>query len=382
MKPALFLAAILFFSLLLHFERLVVPARLIFDEVYYVPAARAMLAGKADPNWVHPPLAKALIAASIRLFGDSPIGWRLASVACALPAAAFFFLLARDLFGGGEGGTDAAVLASLLYLMDGITYVQSRIATLDMPMTGFLIPSIYFFRKKRYVLSSLFLGLSASCKWGSLLALPLYALFLPYKSGFRKWGRAAAEILAPCFAVYFLLFTFMSAGIGHYSVNFFLKNYEMLKFHLRPTMVHPYKAQWWKWLLLIRPIWYAYAGAANRMRGVVCLPNPLLWWPALIASLMLVFRLKDDAARFIAAAVLFFTVPWAISIKGGFMYYLLPASPLMILALVYWVRKTPLSLALAFCGTLAGFVLFFPFYAYLSVPDAYFHHMFWLRSWI
>jgi 4-amino-4-deoxy-L-arabinose transferase-like glycosyltransferase len=45
-----------------------------FDEVHYVPAARQMLeSGIADPvlNLMHPPLAKQLMALSIRTFGDN-----------------------------------------------------------------------------------------------------------------------------------------------------------------------------------------------------------------------------------------------------------------------------------------------------------------------
>ncbi|MEM1945263.1 MAG: hypothetical protein QXX57_05955, partial [Nitrososphaerota archaeon] len=47
----------------------------IFDEYYYVPAARKLLAGVAVNN-EHPPLSKLLIALGIRLLGDNPMGWR------------------------------------------------------------------------------------------------------------------------------------------------------------------------------------------------------------------------------------------------------------------------------------------------------------------
>jgi len=69
-----------------HFALLVgvtTPEKFHFDEVHYVPAARQML----DPvmpaprlNPMHPPLAKQLMALSIRTFGDVPLGWRYRSV--------------------------------------------------------------------------------------------------------------------------------------------------------------------------------------------------------------------------------------------------------------------------------------------------------------
>jgi dolichyl-phosphate-mannose-protein mannosyltransferase len=55
------------------------PDHLYFDEVHYVPAARQMLEPVMSTpllNPMHPPLAKQLIAVSIRIFGDNPLGWR------------------------------------------------------------------------------------------------------------------------------------------------------------------------------------------------------------------------------------------------------------------------------------------------------------------
>src|ERR1700760_1743593 len=65
---------------------------LIFDEVYYVNAARvidhirpphgATYAGAPlgdDPNAEHPQGVKLVIAAAIELFGDGPFAWRIGS---------------------------------------------------------------------------------------------------------------------------------------------------------------------------------------------------------------------------------------------------------------------------------------------------------------
>src|SRR5437764_8486641 len=69
---------------------------LVFDEAYYVNAAR-VIAGVApppadnysnaalgdDPNSEHPQLVKLMIAGSIELFGDCPWAWRLPSLVLA-----------------------------------------------------------------------------------------------------------------------------------------------------------------------------------------------------------------------------------------------------------------------------------------------------------
>jgi dolichyl-phosphate-mannose-protein mannosyltransferase len=59
------------------------PEKFYFDEAHYVPAARAMLEPVLPSlllNPMHPPLAKELMAVSIRVFGDVPLGWRYPSV--------------------------------------------------------------------------------------------------------------------------------------------------------------------------------------------------------------------------------------------------------------------------------------------------------------
>src|SRR5712671_939263 len=59
------------------------PEKFYFDEVHYEPAARQMLAPVMPApmlNPMHRPLAKQLMALSIRTFGDVPLGWRYPSV--------------------------------------------------------------------------------------------------------------------------------------------------------------------------------------------------------------------------------------------------------------------------------------------------------------
>jgi 4-amino-4-deoxy-L-arabinose transferase-like glycosyltransferase len=81
---------------------------LIFDEAYYVDAARVIdrirppaglqyhdaPLGK-DPNAEHPQLAKLAIAAGIELFGDGPAGWRFGSVLFGLIAIVAMYALVR-----------------------------------------------------------------------------------------------------------------------------------------------------------------------------------------------------------------------------------------------------------------------------------------------
>src|SRR5450755_86457 len=81
---------------------------LIFDEAYYVNAARVIAsipppAGQhyvgappgEDPNSEHPQLAKLEIAGAIELFGDGPFAWRIGSIVLGSLAILGIFALAR-----------------------------------------------------------------------------------------------------------------------------------------------------------------------------------------------------------------------------------------------------------------------------------------------
>ena len=72
---------------------------LIFDEKYYVNAARIMLGHHlpadatyadsppgSDPNSEHPPLGTLMIAGTMKLFGDNPWGWRTSAVVLGIVA--------------------------------------------------------------------------------------------------------------------------------------------------------------------------------------------------------------------------------------------------------------------------------------------------------
>lgn len=104
------------------------PDRIIFDETYYVGDANDYLAqGVEDGFAVHPPLGKWLIAAGIRLFGDTAFGWRIsAAVAGTLLVLLVYLIGVRLLRWRG-----AAALAAILAATDGLLFVQSRISMLD-----------------------------------------------------------------------------------------------------------------------------------------------------------------------------------------------------------------------------------------------------------
>ena len=96
------IAAVIF--IVAHFALLVgitTPEKFYFDEVHYVPAARQMLEPVMPSpmlNPMHPPLAKQMIALSIRTFGDVPLGWRYPGVLFGSLAIVAMYLCGLALF--------------------------------------------------------------------------------------------------------------------------------------------------------------------------------------------------------------------------------------------------------------------------------------------
>lgn len=150
---------------------------LIFDESYYVNAARIILGipvgadepytGEQpglDPNTEHPPLAKVLIAGSMYMLGDNGLGWRLPSVIFGtLSIPALFGIVRR-----GGGTAKLAFLATFVYSFDNLTFVHSRIATLDVFMVTFILFGIYAYLCEKPTLAGLALVAATLCKIGGL----------------------------------------------------------------------------------------------------------------------------------------------------------------------------------------------------------------------
>lgn len=194
---------------------------LIFDEKYYVNAARVILgippgqgvyqerAFGLDPNTEHPPLAKLVVAGSMLLLGDNPFGWRIPSVLLGTASLLLLYGIARRL------GADAytGLLAASLLAFDNLAFVHSRIFTLDIFQLAFMLLGLYWYLGGRATLAGVGFALAALCKIGGvfgLLALAGYeALRLlrgeqPWPVG---WGPAAWRLtrMGITFGLAFLL---------------------------------------------------------------------------------------------------------------------------------------------------------------------------------
>lgn len=146
---------------LIRLQNLAYPNKLIFDETYYAKDAWSLLHFGYERNWpdtandqivagntnvwqdtaefvVHPPLGKWLIALGEWMFGMNSFGWRF--MPCVFGALLIFatIRLARRL----SRSTLIGGLAGLLLTLDGLAFVMSRTALLDIFQAVFLVAAV------------------------------------------------------------------------------------------------------------------------------------------------------------------------------------------------------------------------------------------------
>jgi dolichyl-phosphate-mannose--protein O-mannosyl transferase len=158
---------------------------LIFDEAYYVNAARVIAgirppAGShydqsplgTDPNAEHPQGAKLLMAAAIELFGDGPFAWRIGSVIFGSLAILAMYALVR----AAGGGRWTAVGAAGLMAADNLMIVSGRIGTLDVYALAPMLFGAACYVRGRLVAAMLMLALADCMKEVAPYALVVLGL--------------------------------------------------------------------------------------------------------------------------------------------------------------------------------------------------------------
>jgi dolichyl-phosphate-mannose-protein mannosyltransferase len=414
------IAVVIFFAA--HFALLVgvtTPDKFYFDEVHYVPAARQMLEpAPSTPllNPMHPPLAKQLIALSIRSFGDNPLGWRYPGVLFGSLAIVAMYLCGLALF-GAQG---PAVASALLAFFNQMVFVQSRIAMLDIFALAFGLFAIasfmHGFRKPRpqlwFGLTGLACGLAMACKWSGLFVLATCVVIVAVIRLMQGWRTQFADgnaddwyqpdlwpdfrytHFALCFvlipaAVYLAAFV----PLDGWSLSDLMEAQRRIFGDNTTTAIagHTYMSAWPSWPFLLRPVWYLFDKIGeDRIAAIVLLGNPLVLWPALPA---LAVCLRDWVVTRRADAFLilsFYAGPhlaWALLPRTlGFLYYYLPSATFASLALVYLLRRgnSPRWLLWAYVAVaFAGFAAMLPISAaFVGTSMETFNRLMIFQNWI
>jgi dolichyl-phosphate-mannose-protein mannosyltransferase len=398
--------------------------KIYFDETWYVPTARQWLATGEMLHPEHPPLAKMLIAAGVKLFGDDPLGWRVMSLLFGALTVTGVWLWTLAL----TEDVALSLFSAAITLLDGVVFVQSRIAMLDIFLICFCVFALAAFTKAEkngaliwHVVCGLCLGLAGACKWsGWFLAFGLVGLKLAIAL-LRVWrvrfedarasdfysagdpaigvlGGLAAYVVAP-FVAYFLCYAPQLVR-AHSLYEFVVTHKNMIAIMTGKSADHPYKSLWWTWPALLRPVWYLFdappkeAGGwteTARAAAVVGLPNPFVLFAGEAAILWTLYEGVARRARGpLIVAIAFFAqwLPWAVNPKGlEFYYYFYPSiiclGPALALALAELGRPWRDALAWGALAVALGlFVFFLPVLASgIGVGPAGLDARAWLSGW-
>ncbi|MGO9740785.1 MAG: phospholipid carrier-dependent glycosyltransferase [Roseiarcus sp.] len=385
------------------------PAKIYFDETWYVPAARAWLATGENLHPEHPPLAKMLIGIGMALFGDDPFGWRAMSALFGAITVVATYLWALALF----EDIGIALWTAAITALDQIVYVQARIAMLDIFMFAFATFGLALFTyalktpsrgraRAAFIAMGLSFGLAAACKfsgWFTLLGLaPLCVIVYAAKArgegrdfgapqAFTPLSAALGFVVAPAIG-YFA--AYLPQAIRHGSLYFLVDSQrEMFHIMLGVSPTHPYSSLWYSWPLLLRPVWYLFDvvdGSSkdwsddNPAAAIVALANPLVVYAgefALIGALWRGLMRLELTGAIVAVAFFAQWLPWIVNPKGlEFNYYFFPSiltlGPALALLLFRPRRVAGDTLAAVLLAAAAAvFVFFLPALAadFTVTPD-------------
>ncbi len=195
--PARVTLLILLAALVLRALWLNVPGRgLIFDESFYVNAARVILGWPVsahyidspaglDPNTEHPPLGKLLMVASMAVFGDNGMGWRLPSLIAGMVALIVVYKIVQT--------TDRSpwlpVVVLGLVSLDNLSFVHGRIGTLDMMVLAPMLVASWLALRRRWLLAGLAMGIALLVKLTALYGIGAIVLYVLLSEGPDWWRR-------------------------------------------------------------------------------------------------------------------------------------------------------------------------------------------------
>jgi dolichyl-phosphate-mannose--protein O-mannosyl transferase len=314
---------------LFRLPRLGTPPEEYFDEVYHAKTALQYLTGEAPVEWVHPPMAKLLIAVGVSLFGYQPWAWRLAPAIAGILLAPVFFFLARRVLATER----AACFATVLLLADGVYLVQSRIAMTNIFAVLFQVAAAVFVVRAvlaerlaawTFLAGGVCLGLAVSTRWTSLWAWGFLLLVFVVVRGRRALRLREAGLLVTSFvAIPLVLYVLSFAPLriikpdwtpGHDLPKLWQLQKDVWKYHATLDAQHPYFSKWYTWPWLYCPTWYHFKDSGQEdgtITGIVALGNPALWWasvPVTLWGLLTGLRVRRAGAATAGGAFLVATV--------------------------------------------------------------------------
>jgi dolichyl-phosphate-mannose-protein mannosyltransferase len=412
-RPIVAIVAVGAIAGVVRFTHLGYPQQRVFDEYYYSKSACIFLGysnERCDINsgderywrrerndtgaWVHPPLGKWMIAVGELAFGTDSFGWRVSAAATGTATVIALAVIVQLLFASPIW----TFTGGLLLAVEGLHFVQSRTAMLDVFVTFWIVLAFLFllldrrwierrqpepappqdaaenstpgrvvaplWRPWRFA-AGVALGAGIATKWSALTAIAavivlafIWEVSRRRRAGVRRpfaraipaegFGLVLALLVAPgvvyvityagWFAYYGLdLEAWLELQGAIYSYHRDLRTID----EATGEPVHGYLSQAWKWLLLWRPVFY-YADYGDGFRQVIYANgNPAIFWGSIVAIPYVAYswwRKQDWRAGFVFVSIAILYLPWLLVPRPQFLFYATPLTPFLVLACVYALR--------------------------------------------
>jgi predicted membrane-bound dolichyl-phosphate-mannose-protein mannosyltransferase len=343
----------------------------IFDESTYIDAARGLISKIIYLNFEHPPLGKFIISCGITIFGDTPFGWRIASVIFSVAASIIVYLIAKRMF----GGFFIPITSSILLLVETYWFVSSRLAMLDIFLATFSLAAIlflwHFFKEGKnyqFILSALFIGLAGAIKLnGFFLIIPLIIIIIYLKRKKVLIAIALAIIILTYLASYMPLYLNNSSAPGVLTIHQKMLEFQFSSRDKGMENIKENPISWFRSLPLTS-IRTSYDNNGNILYRFFYTGNIIVLWLGLAAIFISIYRLfkeKSKQITFLLAIFALFLIPWII-IPGFYNVYL-PLVPIVCLFLANWLYSiwqqdnfNKISVLLIILASIAFYILLLP----------------------
>ncbi len=413
-RPAVAIVAVGLIAASVRFVHLSYPRERIFDEIYYSKSGCIFLGYSnqrcdirtADErywrrtqndvgDWVHPPLAKWMIAGGELAFGTGPLGWRVASAMTGTASVIALALIVQLLFGSALW----TFVGGLLLSTESLNVVQSRTSMLDIFVTFWIVLAFLFVLLDRRwidrrtpppepaeggepppprvpsplwrpwrVAAGLALGAAVASKWSGVTAVAgvvaitfLWEITRRRAAGMRArraiWKATQWEAFP---IVVWLLVLPLVVYVASYVGWFEHFGWSIGRWwHLQASMadyhehlqwtdpkthkpIHPYLSHAWQWIVLSRPVLYFARYGEDVRRVIYANGNPAIFWGSLVAIPWTAYawwRRRDWRAGYVVLAIASLYLPWFLVSRPQFLFYATPITPFFVLADVYLVRS-------------------------------------------
>lgn len=411
-----------------------------FDEIYHARTAYEMTRGMYCYENTHPPLGKAIIAIGILIFGMCPFGWRFMGTLIGVLMIPVMYLLGKKL----TKQTWLATTFTLLFTFDFMHFAQTRIATIDVYVTFFIMLMYYFMLryyemsfndtplKKTFVplaLSGLFMGLGCASKWTGVYAgVGLAVIFgmvmlrrymeyrvalkdpkgntegISHKYVIENYSIFTMKTLVFCVLafvivpgiIYLCAYIPFSDGTGNGLLSqMFANQSSMFNYHSTLVADHPYESTWFQWPVMTRPILYYNESVADGISsGISSMGNPFVWWVGIGAFLYMIHlavKKRDRGSMFLIVGYLAQYLPWVLVSRCTFIYHYFPSVPFVVMMIGYGIyrlledkpKKLRIVVVVYVVIVIAAFAAFYPVLSGLPTPVSYVQNWLqWLEGWV